>query len=109
MCRGGDTPIWILLTRLDYAGWVDKIGGESYPDDNGFYKVVRYEPLGVCAGIASWNATFLYIGWKIAPAVAAGNCVCAMIYAPQQSTNLRPSLVYLQAFRKVPIWSYGLG
>lgn len=60
---------------IDYAGWVDKIGGESYPEDNGFYKIVRYEPLGVCAGIASWNATFMYIGWKIAPALAAGNCV----------------------------------
>lgn len=62
---------------IDYAGWVDKIGGESYPEDNEFYKIVRYEPLGVCAGIASWNATFMYIGWKIAPALAAGNCVSA--------------------------------
>ncbi|OBT75479.1 hypothetical protein VF21_04901 [Pseudogymnoascus sp. 05NY08] len=57
-----------------YAGWADKIEGRTYPQDNGFYKIVRYEPIGVCAGIASWNATFMYIGWKIAPALAAGNC-----------------------------------
>ncbi len=44
-------------------------------EDNGFYKIVRYEPIGVCAGIASWNATFMYVGWKIAPALAAGNTV----------------------------------
>ncbi|KAK3115289.1 hypothetical protein LTR53_005512 [Teratosphaeriaceae sp. CCFEE 6253] len=56
-----------------YAGWADKIAGESYSDDDGTYKIVQYEPLGVCAGIASWNATFLYIAWKIAPALAAGN------------------------------------
>ncbi|KAF4304141.1 hypothetical protein GTA08_BOTSDO08028 [Botryosphaeria dothidea] len=57
-----------------YAGLADKISGDSYPEENGVYKIVRYEPLGVCAGIASWNATFMYIGWKIAPALAAGNC-----------------------------------
>ncbi|KAF9629109.1 hypothetical protein BFW01_g10312 [Lasiodiplodia theobromae] len=57
-----------------YAGMADKISGDSYPEENGVYKIVRYEPLGVCAGIASWNATFLYIGWKMAPALAAGNC-----------------------------------
>ncbi|EMC95144.1 hypothetical protein BAUCODRAFT_527683 [Baudoinia panamericana UAMH 10762] len=56
-----------------YAGWADKIAGESYSDDDGTYKIVQYEPLGVCAGIASWNATFLYVAWKIAPALAAGN------------------------------------
>lgn len=57
-----------------YAGLADKIKGDTYPEDNGVYKIVRYEPLGVCAGIASWNATFLYVGWKVAPALAAGNC-----------------------------------
>ncbi|CZR68028.1 related to aldehyde dehydrogenase [Phialocephala subalpina] len=56
-----------------YAGWADKIEGRSYNEDNGFYKIVRYEPIGVCAGIASWNATFMYVGWKVAPALAAGN------------------------------------
>ncbi|KAL3418181.1 aldehyde dehydrogenase [Phlyctema vagabunda] len=56
-----------------YAGWANKIKGRSYVEDNGFYKIVRYEPIGVCAGIASWNSTFMYVGWKIAPALAAGN------------------------------------
>lgn len=57
-----------------YAGWADKIGGEVFPDSgDGAYRMVTYEPLGVCAGIAAWNATFLFIGWKVAPAIAAGN------------------------------------
>ncbi|KAJ4988551.1 aldehyde dehydrogenase [Stagonosporopsis vannaccii] len=56
-----------------YAGWADKVEGRSYTEDNGFYKIVRYEPIGICAGIASWNATFMYVGWKMAPALAAGN------------------------------------
>ncbi|KAL3472174.1 aldehyde dehydrogenase domain-containing protein [Aspergillus californicus] len=66
-----------------YAGWIDKLGGESYPETNGVYKIVRHEPLGVCAGIASWNATFLYIAWKIAPAIAAGNC---FIFKPSEKS-----------------------
>ncbi|KAL4867891.1 hypothetical protein BDV12DRAFT_197752 [Aspergillus spectabilis] len=66
-----------------YAGWTDKLAGESYPASNGVYKIVRHEPLGVCAGIASWNATFMYIGWKIAPAVAAGNC---FIFKPSEKS-----------------------
>lgn len=57
-----------------YAGWTDKIGGGAFPDSgDGSYRLVTYESLGVCAGIAAWNATFLFIGWKVAPAIAAGN------------------------------------
>ena len=56
-----------------YAGWADKIEGESFAADDGTYKIVRHEPLGVCAGIAPWNAPMLYVGWKCAPALAAGN------------------------------------
>ncbi|KAK5738450.1 hypothetical protein LTR17_005978 [Elasticomyces elasticus] len=57
----------------DYAGWADKIEGESFIDEDGLYRIVQYEPLGVCAGIASWNATLLYVAWKMAPALATGN------------------------------------
>lgn len=70
--------IW-LIQPIDYAGWADKIESESFNSDDGVYKLTRHEPLGVCAGIASWNATFLYVAWKIAPAVAAGNCVSSKL------------------------------
>jgi len=58
-----------------YAGLADKIAGETYPPDttDGFYKLVTYEPLGVCAGIAAWNVPLVFLGWKVAPALAAGN------------------------------------
>ncbi len=36
--------------------------------------VVR-EPIGVCAGITPWNFPLIMAGWKVAPALAAGNCV----------------------------------
>jgi len=57
-----------------YAGYAGKIAGESYPpDEDGTYKIVQYEPLGVCAGICAWNGTHVLAAWKMAPAMAAGN------------------------------------
>jgi aldehyde dehydrogenase (NAD+) len=37
-----------------YAGWADKVPGESYKEEDGSYKILQYEPFGVCAGIAAW-------------------------------------------------------
>lgn len=44
---------FLMWSGLDYAGWIDKFAGESFPADDGFYKIVRYEPLGVVAGWVS--------------------------------------------------------
>lgn len=58
-----------------YAGFANKIGGESFaPEfDGDSYKIVSYEPLGVCAGISAWNGTHVLCAWKAAPALIAGN------------------------------------
>jgi aldehyde dehydrogenase (NAD+) len=57
-----------------YAGWCDKLPGEMQPEDgDGRFKLVRYQPLGVCAGIAAWNATLVFLCMKSMPAIAAGN------------------------------------
>ena len=84
MIKGFDVPNLVATFRY-YAGWADKIHGKTMSEDNGTYKIVRYEPVGVCAGIASWNATFLYVGWKIAPALAAG---CTFIFKPSEKSPL---------------------
>ncbi|KAJ4420107.1 hypothetical protein N0V82_004554 [Gnomoniopsis sp. IMI 355080] len=79
-----DLPHMVEVYRY-YAGWADKIAGDSFAEENGFAKIVRYQPLGVCASIASWNSTFMYIGWKLAPALAAGNTV---IFKPSEKSPL---------------------
>lgn len=57
-----------------YAGYAGKVAGESYPpDEDGTYKIVQYEPFGVCAGICAWNGSHVLAAWKMAPAMAAGN------------------------------------
>ncbi|EXJ63692.1 hypothetical protein A1O7_00027 [Cladophialophora yegresii CBS 114405] len=69
-----------------YAGFAGKIAGESYPPEgDGSYKIVAYEPLGVCAGIAAWNGTHALASWKMAAALAAGN---TFIFKPSEKSPL---------------------
>jgi aldehyde dehydrogenase (NAD+) len=65
------------------AGWIDKFAGESFPQDDGFLKIVRNEPLGVTAGIVPWNGPLGTVGLKAAPALATGNC---FILKPSEKT-----------------------
>ncbi|KAF2790609.1 aldehyde dehydrogenase [Melanomma pulvis-pyrius CBS 109.77] len=65
------------------AGYIDKFGGESWPQEDGFLKIVRNEPLGVTAGIVPWNGPVGTIGLKAAPALATGNC---FILKPSEKT-----------------------
>jgi aldehyde dehydrogenase (NAD+) len=65
------------------AGWVDKLAGESFPQEDGFLKIVRHEPLGVVAGIVPWNGPMGTAALKGAPALATGNC---FILKPSEKT-----------------------
>ncbi|VUC24188.1 unnamed protein product [Clonostachys rosea] len=75
-------PLWITkhgATSMAewfryYAGWANKLPGETFLDPaEGTCKLSTYEPFGVCAGIAAWNGSLMFVGWKVAPAIAAGN------------------------------------
>ena len=59
-----------------YAGWTEKIAGETIAPStgNGLDYTVP-EPYGVIAVIIPWNAPLVSLGMKVAPALAAGNCV----------------------------------
>ncbi|KAG8165588.1 hypothetical protein KVR01_004140 [Diaporthe batatas] len=66
-----------------YAGWVDKHAGQHFPADDGFYKIVRNEPLGVVAAICPWNGPLASVGMKAGPALATGN---VFILKPSEKT-----------------------
>ncbi|NBX77309.1 MAG: aldehyde dehydrogenase family protein [Proteobacteria bacterium] len=68
-----------------YAGWIDKLYGDTVPVDPGFINYTRKEPVGVCALIVPWNFPLLLACWKIAPALAMGNTV---IVKPSEYTPL---------------------
>ncbi|MFC3395363.1 gamma-aminobutyraldehyde dehydrogenase [Brenneria rubrifaciens] len=51
----------------------------------GHTSMIRRDPLGVVASIAPWNYPLMMAAWKIAPALAAGNCV---VLKPSEQTPL---------------------
>ncbi|GGV42600.1 aldehyde dehydrogenase [Actinomadura cremea] len=69
-----------------YAGWADKIEGATIPLSpliNTGIDFTLPEPYGVVGVILTWNGPITGIGMKVAPALAAGNCV--IVKAPEQS------------------------
>ncbi|KAK4934927.1 hypothetical protein LTR10_023918 [Elasticomyces elasticus] len=58
-----------------YAGYTDKLEGESLPPDNGFLRIIQKVPIGVCAAINAFNGGIIMVSMKVAPALAAGNTI----------------------------------
>ncbi|MGB4073326.1 gamma-aminobutyraldehyde dehydrogenase [Pseudomonas sp.] len=56
--------------------------GEYLP---GHTSMIRRDPIGVVASIAPWNYPLMMAAWKLAPALAAGNCV---VLKPSEQTPL---------------------
>ena len=68
-----------------FAGWADKIHGETIPVKGSFLTYTLREPVGVVAAIVPWNFPLLLTAWKVAPALACGN---AVIIKPASQTPL---------------------
>ena len=68
-----------------YAGWADKVMGETIPVKGNHLTYTLREPLGVVAAIVPWNFPLLLAAWKVAPALATGNVV---ILKPASQTPL---------------------
>lgn len=58
-----------------FGGMADKHEGSLPPADAGFLNYVTHEPIGVVGQIVPWNFPLMFCGWKLGPALAAGNCV----------------------------------
>jgi acyl-CoA reductase-like NAD-dependent aldehyde dehydrogenase len=69
----------LIATLRYFAGHADKLEGRTIPVPDMFGRpVLAYtvrEPLGVIGAIAAYNAPTMYVGWKAAGALAAGNTV----------------------------------
>jgi acyl-CoA reductase-like NAD-dependent aldehyde dehydrogenase len=77
--RFGENVAW-------FADLADKIHGEyvSLPDPRSYGLVVR-KPIGVTGAIVPWNFPLTLAANKVAPAIAAGNCV---VLKPSSTTPL---------------------
>ncbi|XP_038046475.1 4-trimethylaminobutyraldehyde dehydrogenase-like [Patiria miniata] len=66
-----------------FAGLAPSLAGEHFQYPGGTFGYTVREPLGVCAGIGAWNFPIQMVGWKSAPALAAGN---TMVFKPSPFT-----------------------
>lgn len=68
-----------------YGGLADKIAGKVIASDKpDTFNYTLREPVGVCAMITPWNSPLLLVGWKLAPALAAG---CTAVIKPSEFTS----------------------
>ncbi|MFP3605926.1 aldehyde dehydrogenase [Paraburkholderia sp. SIMBA_053] len=72
--RAADLPLAIDHFRY-FAGCVRSQEGGLSEIDHDTVAYHFHEPLGVVAQIIPWNFPLLMAVWKLAPALAAGNCV----------------------------------
>jgi len=82
--RAADLPLSIDCLRY-YAGWADKLTGDTIPIRGNYFCYTRREPVGVAAQIIPWNFPLLMAAWKWGPALAAG---CTIIMKPAEQTPL---------------------
>lgn len=60
-----------------FADAITQMSGESFQTNPETFNYVLHQPLGVVGCISPWNLPLYLLTWKIAPALAAGNCVVA--------------------------------
>lgn len=82
--RNADVPLAIDCLRY-YAGWADKITGDTIPVRGDYFCYTRREPVGVCGQIIPWNFPILMVAWKWGPALATGNTI---VMKPAEQTPL---------------------
>ncbi|KAJ7708132.1 aldehyde dehydrogenase [Mycena rosella] len=82
--KGVDVAFSIQTIKY-FAGWADKITGQTIETDEKKLIYTRHEPIGVCGQIIPWNFPLLMFAWKIAPALATGNVV---VIKPSEFTPL---------------------
>ena len=58
-----------------FAGAIRTEEGSAKVLDGNFLSLVLQEPIGVVGQIVPWNFPLLMAAWKLAPALAAGDCV----------------------------------
>ena len=77
-----DLPLAIDHFRY-FAGVIRAEEGSMVELDKDTVSLIVNEPIGVVAQIIPWNFPILMAVWKLAPALAAGNCV---VLKPAEST-----------------------
>ncbi|KAF4470260.1 aldehyde dehydrogenase (NAD+) [Fusarium albosuccineum] len=87
----------VVNTIRYYAGWADKIHGQTISANPLKLAYTLRQPLGVVAQIIPWNYPLSMAAWKIGPALACGNTI-VMKAAEQTPLSI---LLLADAFKEV--------
>jgi acyl-CoA reductase-like NAD-dependent aldehyde dehydrogenase len=82
--RALDVPRTAACFRY-FGGMADKFQGDVVPVEAGFLNYLLREPVGIVGQIVPWNFPLMFTSWKMAPALAAGNCI---VLKPAEITPL---------------------
>jgi len=88
LARKLDIPRAVANLRF-YAAAATQFASEAHPMEQGALNYTLRQPLGVVGCISPWNLPLYLFTWKIAPALAAGNCVIA------KPSEITPYTAYL--------------
>lgn len=94
--RNLDVPRTAATFRY-FGGMADKFEGSVIPVEAGFLNYLTREPVGIVGQVVPWNFPLMFTSWKMAPALAAGNCV---VMKPAELTPLS-SLAIAQLMAEV--------
>ena len=88
LARRLDIPRAISNLRF-FAAAASQFASESHAMEEGAINYTLRSPVGVVGCISPWNLPLYLFTWKIAPALAAGNCVVA------KPSEITPMTAYL--------------
>ncbi len=96
-CIDTGKPMWLagsvdiprgIANLRTFADAARTFSGQQFEKDNSRTYTLR-QPIGVVSVISPWNLPLLLFTWKMAPAVASGNCVIA------KPSEVTPMTAYL--------------
>ena len=93
---GLDVPRTAATFRY-FGGMADKHQGSVVPVERGFLNYVEREPLGVVGQVVPWNFPLMFCGWKLGPALAAGNTAVLKPAELTPLTSLRLAELLVEA------------
>lgn len=80
-----------------FSELIDKIDGQVTATAQDAFHYILREPLGVVGSIVPWNYPLLMAAWKVAPALAAGNCVVLKPAEQSPLSGLLMAELFVQA------------
>ena len=80
-----------------YSEWCDKLTSDVVQFDQRAFDFTLKEPFGVVVSITSWNVPGMFLGSKVAPALASGNTV---VIKPSEN-SVMPAYVFAKIAKEV--------